>query len=73
MDALSSLIVTRLQRLRELYHACDGILFEEVLVVEMVEEYVQPLLGVDDLFLEFSRCSRLDPLHVRAEKLKNRS
>lgn len=72
MDALRSLVVTRLQRLGKLYHTCHGILFEEVLVIKMVKEYIESLLRVDDLFLEVSRCSRLNALHVRAEKFKNR-
>ncbi len=49
MDRLRRVVVARPQRLGQLLHALDRVRLEQVLVVKMVKEDVEPLLRVDDV------------------------
>ena len=57
MYSLRLFEVLSLYGLRKLYHICNRIVPQQVLVVKMVKQNVQSLLGVIDLGFEGSRCS----------------
>lgn len=52
MDSLRMLIVPCLERLRQLHHALDRILLEELLIIQVIEKNVEPFLCVVDLCFE---------------------
>lgn len=67
MDRMRLLELLVAHRLGQLRHASDGVVAEQVAVVEVVEEDVEALLGVGDVGLEGWRGARFHALHVRAE------
>lgn len=67
MDRPGGLVVARLNGLCQLRHVCDGVRLEQVFVVEVVEENVQPALSVVDLCLEGRWSAAPDALHVCGE------
>ena len=71
MNALGLLMVPFLQSAGELLQLIDGITRYRI-VVQSVEEYVQPLFCVVNLRFEIRRSSSLDALHFRMEGVKYR-
>ena len=71
MDSLRLFIIPLPDRLRQLHHIPHRISFQQILIVEMIKEHVQPLLCVDDMRFEIRWGFRLDALHVVAEDFEN--
>lgn len=67
MDSLRLFIVPSAYSLSQLYHLLDSVWLKEVFVVEMIEQDVQPFLGIVDLGFERRRCFRFHSLHVLIE------
>lgn len=63
-------ILSGLDVARQLVQLLDGIRLD-IIVVEMVEEDVQTLLGIDHMRLELFRCLRLHALHVCVQDVVN--
>jgi hypothetical protein len=64
-----SIILLSLNLGRQLIHLLDSIRLEQVLVVEMVKEYVQALLRVGDVLFVLSWCLGFHALEVCVEDL----
>lgn len=72
VDRPGGLIVARLDGASQLRHVRNGVGLEQVLVIEVVEQDVQPPFSIIDLCLEGRRGPRLHALHVCGEDLVDR-
>lgn len=72
MDSPGGLVVARLDGASQLRHVRNGVGLEQVLVVEVVEQDVQPAFGIIHLCFEGRRGPRLHALHVCGEDLIDR-
>lgn len=72
MDGLSLLVVSCLQCLRQFQQALDGVLLQEIVVIEMVVEHVEPFLCIIDMGLKCWRGTCFHTLEVGVKDLIHR-
>src|ERR1700722_11935068 len=63
----SSIIILRLKSLSKCIEPLNGVWFQKVLIIEMVEKNVEALLSIFDLCRERRRSLARNPLHVGVE------
>jgi len=56
-----------LNGLRQFTHFLHRIRLQQILVVQMIKQDIQPLFGVEDLRSELGRRTGFDTLHLRTE------
>ena len=73
MNSLSLIVISRVDSLRQLYHALNGVLLQEFFVIQVIVQYVQSLFGVINLRLERRWSPSFDTLEISVENLVDRS
>lgn len=71
MDGVRRIIILGLDGMREFDHAINGAGFQQVVIVQMVEENVQPPFRVINLGLEGRWGAGLHPFHVRSKNFED--
>ena len=69
MNSLSLIVISRVDSLRQLYHALNRVLLQEFFVIQVIVQYVQSLFGVINLRLERRWSPSFDTLEISVENL----
>lgn len=63
----SYIVVLGLKRLRQLAKSLDCVRLQEIIIVQMIKQDIETLVGVFDLLSKRRRCFLSNSLHIVAE------